>query len=152
MDDNVCDGQRFVRADVSREPDVEATIQTALDAFGRLDCMFNNAGIGDAFGPIIETRAGRGGAIISTTSVAAFTGGCAHCYSAARAAIVSLTRTVSSRRTSSIFRNGPRFVSAVTWHTSSRGARRSKPRRGRPSANPRRMARRLEHAPARRAS
>jgi NAD(P)-dependent dehydrogenase (short-subunit alcohol dehydrogenase family) len=119
------DALRFVHADVSRERDVEAAIQAALAAFGRLDCVFNNAGIGGAFGPITETRVedwdatlavllrgvflgmkhggqalkaqGCGGAIISTTSVAAFTSGCgAHCYSAAKAAIVSLTRTVAA--------------------------------------------------------
>lgn len=115
---------RFVRADVSRERDVEAAVQAAHDHFGRLDCVFNNAGVGGAFGPIGEVRVedwdatqavllrgvflgmkhgaralraqGRGGSIISTTSVAAFTSGCgAHGYSAAKAAVVSLTRTVA---------------------------------------------------------
>lgn len=70
----------------------------AVGAFGRLDCDFNNAGIGGAFGPISETRVedwdftlgvllrgvflgmkhgarivqaqGQGGAIVSTTSTA----------------------------------------------------------------------------------
>jgi NAD(P)-dependent dehydrogenase (short-subunit alcohol dehydrogenase family) len=35
-----------VRADVASEADVAAMVATAIDAFGRLDCAFNNAGIG----------------------------------------------------------------------------------------------------------
>jgi NAD(P)-dependent dehydrogenase (short-subunit alcohol dehydrogenase family) len=118
------DRVRFVRADVAEERDVEAMIQRALDEFGRLDCVFNNAGIGGAFGPIAETRAdewdytvrvllrsvflgmkhgarvltrqGQGGSIISTASIAGYAaGGGAHCYSAAKAAIINLTRSVA---------------------------------------------------------
>jgi NAD(P)-dependent dehydrogenase (short-subunit alcohol dehydrogenase family) len=36
---------RSLRADVTREPDVAALVRAALDAFGRLDCAVNNAGI-----------------------------------------------------------------------------------------------------------
>lgn len=35
----------FVAADVSKSADVEAYVKAALDAFGRIDCFFNNAGI-----------------------------------------------------------------------------------------------------------
>src|SRR5262245_44440896 len=35
----------FQRCDVSNETEVEALVQRALSEFGRLDCMFNNAGI-----------------------------------------------------------------------------------------------------------
>ena len=35
----------FVRTDVSVEDDVRALVERAVTAFGRLDCMFNNAGI-----------------------------------------------------------------------------------------------------------
>src|SRR5262245_5432150 len=38
----------FVRADVSNPADVENLIRTTVDRFGRLDCAFNNAGIGSA--------------------------------------------------------------------------------------------------------
>src|SRR5215475_9801294 len=48
---------RFVRADVTREADVAAAVQAAPDAFGRLDCVFNNAGIAGAFGPITHVDA-----------------------------------------------------------------------------------------------
>ncbi len=43
----------FVRADVSLEEDVAALVAQTLDAFGRLDCAFNNAGVMD-FAPITE--------------------------------------------------------------------------------------------------
>ncbi len=35
----------FVRADVTREPEVEALVAGAVERFGRLDCAHNNAGI-----------------------------------------------------------------------------------------------------------
>lgn len=119
------DRLRYVHADVSREDDVRAMTQSALDEFGRLDCLFNNAGIGGAFGPIAETTVeewdftigvllrgvflgmkhasrimkarGEGGVILSTSSMAGLVGGGgAHCYSAAKAAVVNLTRSVAT--------------------------------------------------------
>jgi NAD(P)-dependent dehydrogenase (short-subunit alcohol dehydrogenase family) len=118
------DAIRFVKTNVAEERDIEAMFGHALDEFGRLDCVFNNAGIGGVFGPIAQTRVedwdytlavllrgvflgmkhgariliaqGEGGVIISTSSVAAFAAGSgAHCYSAAKAAIVNLTRSVA---------------------------------------------------------
>ncbi len=35
----------FVRADVSKEPDAQEMIRTAVDAYGRVDVLYNNAGI-----------------------------------------------------------------------------------------------------------
>jgi NAD(P)-dependent dehydrogenase (short-subunit alcohol dehydrogenase family) len=35
----------FIRTDVSVEADVKAMIEHAIDRFGRLDCLFNNAGV-----------------------------------------------------------------------------------------------------------
>jgi len=39
----------FVKTDVASEPSVEAMVKACLDRYGRLDCAFNNAGIGGKF-------------------------------------------------------------------------------------------------------
>jgi NAD(P)-dependent dehydrogenase (short-subunit alcohol dehydrogenase family) len=36
----------FIKADVSKAKDVEAMVKKTVDTYGRLDCAFNNAGIG----------------------------------------------------------------------------------------------------------
>lgn len=36
----------FVRCDVSKEGDVQALLASCVEAYGRLDCAFNNAGVG----------------------------------------------------------------------------------------------------------
>src|SRR3981189_934959 len=38
-------GARFVAADVTKSADVQAYVKAALDAYGAIDCFFNNAGI-----------------------------------------------------------------------------------------------------------
>ena len=43
---------RFVAADVTRATDVQAYVRAALDAYGRIDCFFNNAGIEGTVAPI----------------------------------------------------------------------------------------------------
>jgi NAD(P)-dependent dehydrogenase (short-subunit alcohol dehydrogenase family) len=115
---------RYVRTDVAEEADVRAMIECAVDEFGRLDCVFNNAGVGGAFGPITDTevaewdysmsvlvrgvflglkhgarvlkRQGEGGLLLSTASIAGLGGGAgSHCYSAAKAAVANLTRSVA---------------------------------------------------------
>jgi len=115
---------RFARTDVADEAQVEAMFEATLAHFGRLDCVFNNAGVGGVFGPIAQTRvedwdytlavllrgvflgmkhgarilqAQRGGGcIVSTSSVAGYAAGSgAHAYSAAKAAIINLTRSVA---------------------------------------------------------
>ncbi len=116
-------GAEYVHADVTREEDVEAAVFHAVDVFGRLDCMFNNAGVAGAVGPIesvtVEAfdrtvsvllrgvflgvkhaapvmRAQGGGSIVNTASVAAVrTGYGNHVYSAAKAGVVQLTRSVA---------------------------------------------------------
>ncbi|MGW7531307.1 glucose 1-dehydrogenase [Amycolatopsis sp. NPDC054798] len=45
----------FLRTDVRSDADVAATIQTALEHFGRLDCAFNNAGIDGPATPLHES-------------------------------------------------------------------------------------------------
>ena len=113
------------RADVSSEGDLSGLVALSVERFQGLDCIFNNAGIGGAFGPIGETTAeewdftfavlvrgvflgikhasnrmkaqGRGGSIISTASVAGLGGGAGpHAYSGAKAAVANLTRSVSA--------------------------------------------------------
>ena len=118
------DRTRFVRTDVAVEKDVEAAVACATREFGGLDCIFNNAGVAGAFGPITHidadewdysfavlvkgvflgmkyaTRAmkaqGRGGSIISAGSIAGLSGGDGpQAYSAAKAAVINLTRAVA---------------------------------------------------------
>jgi NAD(P)-dependent dehydrogenase (short-subunit alcohol dehydrogenase family) len=118
-------GQRcvFQRTDVSSEPDIEALVARALKEFGRLDVMFNNAGIGGAVGPlesiavddwdrtqavclrgvflgikhsVAPMREQGGGAIVSTASIAGIDGyPNLHAYCAAKAGVVNLTRSAA---------------------------------------------------------
>src|ERR1700694_1638686 len=46
---------RFVHTDVSQEQDVEAAVALAVDTFGGLDCLFNNAGNPGSVSGIEET-------------------------------------------------------------------------------------------------
>jgi len=48
------DATSFIRTDVSVEADVKAMIDHAVDRFGRLDCLMNNAGIGSQFATIAD--------------------------------------------------------------------------------------------------
>jgi len=114
----------FVAADVAEESQVAAAVERAVTRFGRLDCVFNNAGVAGAFGPITHIDAdewdwtfavlvrgvflgmkygarvlkaqGQGGCFINTASIAGLTGGDGpQAYSAAKAAVVNLTRAVA---------------------------------------------------------
>ena len=44
----------FIQTDVSQEEQVKAMIELAVDRFGRLDCLFNNAGTTGPYGLIEE--------------------------------------------------------------------------------------------------
>jgi NAD(P)-dependent dehydrogenase (short-subunit alcohol dehydrogenase family) len=44
----------FVKTDVSNEDDVKALVETTVNAYGKLDYAFNNAGIGEMMTPLIE--------------------------------------------------------------------------------------------------
>ncbi|KAB2812165.1 SDR family oxidoreductase [Pimelobacter simplex] len=114
----------FHRTDVRDETSVRDLVDTAVAHFGRLDIMFNNAGIIGAVGPIDRTRMDdadltvavnlRGvllgmkhaarvmkpqgsGVIISTSSPAGVMGGVgAHVYSAVKAGVIGLSNSVAA--------------------------------------------------------
>ena len=114
------DAASFIRTDVSVEADVKAMIDHAVDRFGRLDCLMNNAGrssqyavIADAdleqFDAVVAVHlravlagmkyaarvmAVQGtGSIINVASVNGIRAGLGgHYYSAAKAASIHLTR------------------------------------------------------------
>jgi NAD(P)-dependent dehydrogenase (short-subunit alcohol dehydrogenase family) len=118
------DVARFVEADVAEEADVAAVVDLAVSEFGRLDCMFNNAGILGAVGPISQTpvpawdrtvavllrsvflgmkHAARvmipqsSGVILSTASTAGILGGLGpHAYTACKHAVIGLTKSVAA--------------------------------------------------------
>jgi NAD(P)-dependent dehydrogenase (short-subunit alcohol dehydrogenase family) len=45
----------FVKADVSKGAEVEAMVEKTIDTYGRLDCAFNNAGIGEPLKRVAKT-------------------------------------------------------------------------------------------------
>jgi len=115
---------RFLRADVTQEADVERLIAACLKAWGRIDCLFNNAGGPAPQGGIEVTPVAgfdaamatlvrsvmlgmkhaapvmirqRSGSIINNGSVAAVRAGLSSSmtYSAAKAAVVHLSTCVA---------------------------------------------------------
>lgn len=114
------DAAMFIRTDVTVEADVAAAVELAVATWGRLDVMFNNAGIVGAVGSLLETsdsdwratlailldsvfygtkHAGRamrttGGSIINTSSAAGVMGGLGpHAYTTAKHAVIGLTKS-----------------------------------------------------------
>ena len=110
----------FTSVDVSSSEDVRALVRTAVDRFGKLDIMYNNAGIGGGEGSIVDCSeetfdriiavdlkavwlgmkhalpyliANGGGSIITTASVSAFMGMPGQgAYGSAKGGVVQLTR------------------------------------------------------------
>ena len=113
----------FIRVDVTKEADVGAAVDAAVERHGQLDCIFNNAGFGGALGPIDETseadyditmdvllkgvffgikhaarvmKPRNSGNILNTASVAGLMAGYSpHLYSVAKAAVIHLTQTTA---------------------------------------------------------
>lgn len=46
----------FIRSDVSKSVDVEKMVKTTVDHYGRLDILYNNAGIPMSFTPVEEVK------------------------------------------------------------------------------------------------
>ena len=65
---------RAVSLDVADESAAQAAVQVALDAFGRLDVVVNNAGFGD-IAPFEQLSAERFKAVIDTNFYGVVTGG-----------------------------------------------------------------------------
>ena len=117
-------GVRFMRTDVANEADVKAMVAETLAAFGRLDCLVNNAGMPLPMIGVAEIDAAtidqalavnvRGvifgikhaapelvkqgaGSIINIGSMAGHRGGISgHVYSASKGAVSALTRSVAA--------------------------------------------------------
>ncbi len=114
----------FKRTDVADADEVQALVDLAVDRFGRLDVMFNNAGISSSFRSLVRNdlsdfdrvmavnvlgvmvgsqRAARhmadhgGGSIINTSSMGALTGGPAPIvYRSSKAAVIQFTRSAAA--------------------------------------------------------
>ena len=113
----------FVRCDVSRAEEVEAMVNRVIEAYGRLDWAFNNAGVEGALLPIVEypqevcnrvlsvdlmgvwlcmkyeiphmLKAG-GGVIVNTASAAGLVGVPGDSpYSAAKHGVIGMTKAVA---------------------------------------------------------
>ena len=114
----------FVHADVSRAADVEAMVDAAVNAYGRLDCAYNNAGIEGYYGgrlheypedtfdrlmdinvkgvwlclkyEIPQMLKQGSGAIVNTASVAGLVGSRRlSVYSASKHAVIGLTKSAA---------------------------------------------------------
>ncbi len=117
-------GVRFIRTDVSNEPDVKAMVDHAVKSFGRVDCLVNNAGVPSPMVSITEIDVAtidqllainvrsvllgikhvvpamleqKAGSIINVGSIAGLRGGVSgHIYSATKGAVHALSRSAGA--------------------------------------------------------
>ncbi len=117
------EGVVALRVDVTQEADVAGAVDLAVSRFGRLDCMFNNAGMLGAVGSLVDhtldawnatmdvlltsvflgTReaarvmiAQGGGSVVNTSSTAGVRGGLGpHAYTVAKFGVVGLTESAA---------------------------------------------------------
>jgi len=122
--DELGDAAIYVDCNVTNEDHIARMVDTAVAEFGKLDIMYNNAGIVGTVGPISQTPAEEwkftvdillngvfygckhaaramtpqgSGSIISMASTAGILGGLGpHCYTACKHAIVGLTKGVAA--------------------------------------------------------
>jgi NAD(P)-dependent dehydrogenase (short-subunit alcohol dehydrogenase family) len=115
----------FIAADVSNETEVRNAVASTVVRFGGIDLLFNNAGINEGGGAggsieeqteerwdrvlavnlkgtilcskhaVSELRRNGGGAIVNTASISGLVAVSTHAYSASKAAIIQLTRTMA---------------------------------------------------------
>ncbi len=113
----------FARVEVRDEAQVKAAVELAVSRWGRLDCIFNNAGFGGVLGPIAEIPVDefdmtfdvlvrgvflgikhaapimmrqKSGSIINTGSIAGLKAGYSpHPYAAAKAAVIHMSKSVA---------------------------------------------------------
>jgi len=113
----------FQKTDVTHEDQVKAAVDSAISKFGRLDCIFNNAGFGGAAGPVESIsledydltmdvlvkgvflgikhaapilKAQGFGTIVNTSSIASFYSGIGPVlYNAAKAAVLQMTKSMA---------------------------------------------------------
>jgi meso-butanediol dehydrogenase / (S,S)-butanediol dehydrogenase / diacetyl reductase len=116
------DAAQFKRTDVQHMTEIEALMQTAVDRFGRLDVVFNNAGVGTygktpdldpetwhavmavdlhavfygCHAAIPHMRKLGGGSIVNTASISGLGADYGLCaYNAAKGAVVNYTRSLA---------------------------------------------------------
>ncbi len=121
--DKIGAAARFVRLDVTKEPDWKAAVEAAVSAWGKLDVLVNNAGISGTYDPdmlssaawdnvmavnakgvflgmkyaIPAMKQAGGGAIVNISSISGFVGqpGVHMAYNASKGAVRIMTKTAA---------------------------------------------------------